>query len=70
MSENNPFGVRSFEQIDEEVRRRRCHCGGRYQTLGESSLGEPPLMLRAVRLECRFCEEIVRLYFDLSGLYH
>ena len=67
---DNAIVADSFDTIDAEVARRRCHCGGRYDVKGESSAARGGRRLRAVGLECKFCEERIRVYFDVSGLFH
>lgn len=62
--------VSSFDEIDGELVRRRCHCGGRYDRHGEGPVGGPGAMVRAVAVECRRCEERSRVYFDLVAVYH
>ncbi len=62
--------VVSFDEIDLELARRRCHCGGRYDRHGEGPVAGKGAMLRAVALECRRCEERTRAYFDLTAVYH
>jgi len=62
--------VSDFEEIEREVARRRCPCGGRFDNKGESSRADGDKRLRVVRLECRFCEERSRIYFDVSTMFH
>jgi len=70
MQPNTAMPVSGFDEIGEEVARRRCPCGGRFDNKGESSLSDGDRRLRVVRLECRFCEERSRLYFDLTEIFH
>jgi hypothetical protein len=67
---DNAMPVASFDQIDQEIARRRCVCGGRYDNHGESSSERHSARLRVASLECRMCERRTRLYFDVSNLYH
>jgi hypothetical protein len=62
--------VSDFSEIEAEVTRRRCPCGGRFDHKGESSKRSGDKQLRVVRLECRFCEERSRIYFDVSRMFH
>jgi len=64
------ISVTAFDQIDAEIRRRRCPCGGRNETRGEGTQTENGRSLRVVRLECGFCERRSRIYFDVSRLLH
>ena len=66
----NAMPVGSFEEVDAEVRRRRCPCGGRYDVRGESSREEGGKRVRVMGLECKFCEKQVRLFFDVTGMFH
>jgi hypothetical protein len=66
----NAVVVGSFEEIDAETKRRHCPCGGRYDVRGESSRETGGRRLRVIGLECRFCERQVRLFFDVTGLFH
>ena len=66
----NAIVVSDFDEIDREVRRRRCPCGGRYSVRGESSREHKGRRLRVLGIECGFCEQRMRLHFDISGLFH
>ena len=67
---DNPIAVASFDDIDGHLRERTCPCGGRYEAFGESSSEDRGRRLRLVRVECRFCERVSTLHFDVSGLFH
>ncbi len=62
--------VSSFADIEEEIRRRRCHCGGRYDAYGEGSREAAGKRLRAVHVVGRFCEKQSSIHFDVSRLFH
>jgi hypothetical protein len=62
--------VAGYDDIEHEVARRRCPCGGRFDNNGETSKEYGNKRLRVVRLECRFCEERSRIYFDVSTMFH
>ena len=62
--------VGSFDDIDEELRRRRCPCGGAYDVLGEGSRAEGDRRLRFMRVECDMCERETIVFFDVSTLFH
>ncbi len=66
----NAVVVGSFEEIDAEIQRRRCPCGGRYDIRGESSRETDGRRLRVIGVECRFCEKQMWLFFDVTGLLH
>ena len=62
--------VSSFSEIDDDVRGRRCPCGGRYEVLGEGSRVREGARLRLLRLECGICERETEIYFDVTELFH
>jgi hypothetical protein len=64
------LAAESFSAIDEEIRRRRCPCGGRFDAYGEGSREDGGSRLRVISIECRFCERQSRVFFDVTGLYH
>lgn len=66
----NAMVVHSFEEIDAETRRRHCPCGGRYDVRGESSRDTRDGRLRVIGLECRFCEKQIRLFFNVTEMFH
>ena len=70
MQPDTAMAVGGFDDIGREVARRRCPCGGRFDNKGESSKAYGDKRLRVVRLECRFCEERSRIYFDVSTMFH
>lgn len=70
MQPDTAMPVSDFDEIEREVAKRRCPCGGRFDNKGESSKTLGNRRLRIVRLECRFCEERSRIYFDVSTLFH
>ena len=69
-SPESAMPVSSFDELDSELTRRRCHCGGRYDRHGEGPVGAEGRVLRSVAVECRRCEERTRVYFDLTVVYH
>ena len=62
--------VSGFKEIDAEIERRRCSCGGRLKSLGEGTAGDEERRVRLVRVECDRCEEQGYLYFDVTSAYH
>lgn len=67
---DDPIAVASFDEIDGHLRERTCPCGGRYEAFGESSKEIDGRRLRLVRVECKFCERVSTLHFDVSTLLH
>jgi hypothetical protein len=67
---DSALSVGSFEEIDEQIRARRCPCGGRYEVRGEGSRAVRASRLRVVRVECGTCENQASVYFDVTGLFH
>jgi hypothetical protein len=64
------IAVERFDEIDALISARGCHCGGGLRIIGEGSERSDGVMLRSVRAECAWCEEIVTVYFDVTGLFH
>ncbi|RMF20400.1 MAG: hypothetical protein D6760_11665 [Deltaproteobacteria bacterium] len=60
----------SFRDIEDEVGRRRCPCGGRLSLRGESSREHAGRRYRVAAVECELCERRSRVYFDVTGLFH
>lgn len=60
----------SFVDIEDEVARRRCLCGGRLSLRGESSRERDGRRYRVAAVECEMCERRSRVYFDVTGLFH
>ncbi len=69
-STETAMGVSSFSEIDEEIRRRRCLCGGRLDVIGEGSEVDGERRLRRITVECRHCERRDPLYFDVTSMFH
>jgi hypothetical protein len=67
---DSALSVGSFDEIDEQIRTRRCPCGGRYEVRGEGSRAVEASRLRVVRVECGTCENEASVYFDVTGLFH
>ncbi len=68
-SQATAIHIMDFAEIDLELRRQSCRCGGRFVSLGEGPVrGTRPL--RVAHLECRSCERERRVYFDLSEIRH
>lgn len=65
--------VEAFSEIEDHLRVRECPCGGLLASLGERSESEgrgPSRILRVVRVECRRCEELAEVWFDVTRAYH
>lgn len=62
--------VDRFDEIDALIAARGCHCGGGLHVIGEGSDRIDGVVLRSVRAECAWCEEVVTVYFDVSRLFH
>lgn len=67
---HNAVRVDSFGDIDDEVRERRCPCGGRYEVHGEGSREHGGRRLRVLRVECSSCERRGEMFFDVTELFH
>jgi hypothetical protein len=62
--------VRSFDEIDRTLARRRCHCGTDLRLTGEGARSVAERRYRLARLACDECEEETVLYFDVSEALH
>ncbi|MEW6272050.1 MAG: hypothetical protein AB1689_22440 [Thermodesulfobacteriota bacterium] len=60
--------IRSFEDMDAHLRRRRCACGSFLTLAGEGTRAAAGRRLRVARLACDDCDESLELYFDTSAL--
>jgi hypothetical protein len=62
--------VRSFDEIDDEVAERHCHCGATLRAVGEGPRQVGDRRYRFVRLACDECEENSVVYFEVSTVLH
>lgn len=69
-SRSTALVVDGFGDIDFEVKRRRCRCGGQLAALGERSEKDGDRVLRVVRAECARCEERTEVWFDATRAFH
>lgn len=69
-SEATALAVDGFGDIDFEMKRRRCRCGGALAALGERSEKTGDRVLRVVRAECGRCEERTEVWFDATRAFH
>ena len=62
--------VRRFDEIDEHLRARWCHCGGYLEGCGEGTREIGARRYRTARLRCQECEAEVVVFFDTSDVLH
>ena len=60
--------IRSFDEMDTLLERRRCLCGAFFSLSGEGTREDGHRRLRVARLRCDECEESRELYFDTTSL--
>jgi hypothetical protein len=60
--------IRSFEEMDAALRRRRCLCGAFFSLVGEGTREDGNRRLRVARLRCDDCEESREVFFDTTSL--
>jgi len=60
--------IRSFDDMDAQIRHRRCHCGAFLSLAGEGTRASGERRLRVARLVCDDCEESREVFFDTSAL--
>jgi hypothetical protein len=72
-SRETAIEVDAFPDIDEHLSVRGCPCGGMLASLGERSeswnAGGSRRILRIVRAECRRCEALAEVWFDVTRAY-
>jgi hypothetical protein len=64
------IAVRRFDEIDEHVSGRWCHCGGYLERRGEGTREEGGRRYRLARLRCQECEAEAVVYFDTTEVLH
>ena len=64
----NAIYIRSFTEMDEEVRRRWCSCGGFLELEGEGTREDGGKRFRVARMRCHECEEAADVFFDTTDL--
>lgn len=62
--------VARFDEIDEHLRGRWCHCGGYLERCGEGTRETDGRRYRTARLRCQECEEEARVFFDTTDVLH
>jgi hypothetical protein len=67
-SADDAIAIRSFEDMDAHLRRRRCTCGSFLTLAGEGTRVADGRRLRVARLACDDCDESIEIYFDTSAL--
>ena len=60
--------IRSFEEMDAALRRRRCPCGAFFSLAGEGTREDGHRRLRVARLTCDDCEDSREVFFDTTSL--
>jgi hypothetical protein len=60
--------IRSFEEMDAALRRRRCLCGAFFTLAGEGTREVGQRRLRVARLTCDDCDESREVFFDTTAL--
>src|SRR5262245_12391338 len=64
------IAVRSFNEMDDHLGRRWCHCGGFLERTGEGSREIGGRRFRIARLQCQECEDAAEVFFDTTELVH
>ena len=62
--------VRRFDEIDEHLARRWCHCGGYLERCGEGTREVGGRRYRTARLRCQECATDAVVFFDTSDVLH
>ena len=66
----NAIMVRRFDEIDEHLRARWCHCGGYLERCGEGTREAGGRRYRTARLQCQECEADAVVFFDTTDVLH
>ena len=64
------IAIRSFDEIDDALAARWCHCGGYLERTGEGTRDVAGRRYRIVRQACQECEEVAEVFFDTTELVH
>lgn len=64
------IAVRRFDEIDEHLRARWCHCGGYLERCGEGTREIDGRRYRTARLRCQECQADAIVFFDTSDVLH
>ena len=67
-SPDQAITIRTFADMDDELRRRHCLCGARFGLAGEGTRDAGGRVLRVARLYCDDCDESREVFFDTSTL--
>ncbi|MDG2308760.1 MAG: hypothetical protein P8R42_29620 [Candidatus Binatia bacterium] len=67
-SPDNPIYIRSFNEMDDHMRKRWCSCGGFLEVTGEGTRERDGRRFRVARMECHECEESSEVFFDTTDL--
>lgn len=60
--------IRSFDEMDQHVRKRWCSCGGFLELTGEGTREHDGRRFRVARMECHECEETTEVFFETTDL--
>jgi hypothetical protein len=66
----NAIVVRSFDEIDEHLQARWCHCGGYLERCGEGTREAAARRYRTARLRCQECDTEAVVLFDTTDVLH
>ena len=64
----NAIYIRTFDEMDDELRRRWCSCGGFLDLEGEGSRESAGRRFRVARMRCLECEAATLVFFDTTDL--
>jgi len=66
----NAIAILRFDEIDEHLQARWCHCGGYLERCGEGTRDVAGRRYRTARLRCQECEADSLVFFDTTDLLH
>jgi hypothetical protein len=66
----NAIAIRRFDEMDDHLRTRWCHCGGYLERRGEGTRDAGGRRYRTARLRCQECETDAVVFFDTTEVLH
>jgi hypothetical protein len=66
----NAIAIQRFDEMDDHLRTRWCHCGGYLERRGEGTRDAAGRRYRTARLRCQECEADALVFFDTTDVLH
>jgi hypothetical protein len=62
--------VQRYDEIDDHLRARWCHCGGYLERCGEGARDAGGRRYRTARMRCQECDADAVVFFDTTDVLH